>query len=151
MWLLISTNQRIHLEKQTQRTQREESLQRDKDEEVGQVGGRDSGAQQAVSNLARLLLLPGGGRTRLRHRRLPPPWPVRPSNSPLNFPEYIAGEEEVRDISAATIRKKAAEVGARVDAIETAQYHVPSEGNSGRVSEKPDLNEYPNPEKSDGE
>ncbi|XP_057501760.1 ethylene-responsive transcription factor ERF008-like [Actinidia eriantha] len=75
---------------------------------------------------------------------------LRGPSAPLNFPEYIAGEEEVQDISAATIRKKAAEVGARVDAIETAQYHVPSEGNSGRVSEKPDLNEYPNPEKSDG-
>lgn len=66
----------------------------------------------------------------------------------LNFPEYVDGEAEVRDVSAASIRKRATEVGARVDAIETALHRVSasSEPSSSRVLKKPDLNKYPEPE-----
>lgn len=72
---------------------------------------------------------------------------LRGRSARLNFPEYIAEEDEVQDLSAASIRKKATEVGARVDAMETALHA--SEPNSSRVSDKPDLNEYPSPESSD--
>nr|QNI23819.1 AP2/ERF transcription factor [Camptotheca acuminata] len=72
---------------------------------------------------------------------------LRGPSARLNFPEYIVGQDEIHDMSAASIRKKATEVGARVDAA----LHASSESNPRRVSEKPDLNEYPNPENSDDE
>ncbi|GMY28709.1 ethylene-responsive transcription factor [Fagus crenata] len=63
-------------------------------------------------------------------------------------------EDEVRDMSAASIRKKATEVGARVDALQTSSLHdhhasISQSKSSSRVSEPPDLNEFPNPESSD--
>ncbi|XP_052200886.1 ethylene-responsive transcription factor RAP2-1-like [Diospyros lotus] len=82
---------------------------------------------------------------------------LRGRSARLNFPEYIAEEDEPRDMTADSIRKKATEVGARVDALETGALPLPhgsgadSKSNSGRVSVKPDLNEYPNPEDSDEE
>uniref|UniRef100_A0A7N1A3A2 AP2/ERF domain-containing protein n=1 Tax=Kalanchoe fedtschenkoi TaxID=63787 RepID=A0A7N1A3A2_KALFE len=77
---------------------------------------------------------------------------LRGPSARLNFPECIAKEDdEMREVSAAFIRKKATEVGARVDAHETAggvQVAI-SESNSRRVVIKPDLNEYPSPDDSD--
>lgn len=78
---------------------------------------------------------------------------LRGPTASLNFPEYVAGEAEVRDASAALIRKRATEVGARVDAIETALHRASTSSESGssssRILEKPDLNEYPEPENGD--
>ncbi|KAE8100134.1 hypothetical protein FH972_018061 [Carpinus fangiana] len=75
---------------------------------------------------------------------------LRGPSARLNFPDLLFQEEddELRDVSAASIRKKATEVGARVDALQTA-LHASSQSKSGRVSETPDLNEYPGPENSD--
>lgn len=72
---------------------------------------------------------------------------LRGPSARLNFPEFIVEENDLRDMSAASIRKKATEVGARVDALQTSLHA--SESNTSRVSEKPDLNQYPNPESSD--
>lgn len=76
---------------------------------------------------------------------------LRGPSARLNFPECIAKEDDdIREVSAAFIRKKATEVGARVDAHETAGFQVASsESNSRRVVIKPDLNEYPSPEDSE--
>ncbi|GFS36532.1 hypothetical protein Acr_00g0046510 [Actinidia rufa] len=55
----------------------------------------------------------------------------------LNFPEFITEEDVLRvgsigtDMSAASIRRKATEVGERVDALETMHNHGPVESNSG--------------------
>lgn len=78
---------------------------------------------------------------------------LRGPSAKLNFPEFIVQEENILlgDISAASIRKKATEVGARVDALQTSQHGSSESNSSGRVSEKPDLNEYPNPESFDEE
>ncbi|XP_065875675.1 ethylene-responsive transcription factor RAP2-10-like [Euphorbia lathyris] len=52
---------------------------------------------------------------------------LRGPSARLNFPELLAGEREIgggcEDMSAASIRKKATEVGARVDALEAALNH----------------------------
>ncbi|KNA07728.1 hypothetical protein SOVF_168300 [Spinacia oleracea] len=45
---------------------------------------------------------------------------LRGPSARLNFPELLMGECRLSDLSAASIRKKAIEVGARVDALETA-------------------------------
>lgn len=82
---------------------------------------------------------------------------LRGPSARLNFPDLIFKEEdedEVRDMSAASIRKKATEVGARVDALQTSSLHdhhasISQSKSSSRVSEPPDLNEFPNPESSD--
>ncbi|XP_052188661.1 ethylene-responsive transcription factor ERF010-like [Diospyros lotus] len=77
---------------------------------------------------------------------------LRGPTARLNFPEYMAQDDYLRDMSAASIRKKATEVGARVDALETSLRHNGSpDSNSRRGSLKADLNEYPNPESSDEE
>ncbi|XP_059453315.1 ethylene-responsive transcription factor RAP2-1-like [Corylus avellana] len=75
---------------------------------------------------------------------------LRGPSARLNFPDLLFQEDddELRDVSAASIRKKATEVGARVDALQTA-LHASSQSKSARVSETPDLNEYPGPENSD--
>ncbi|EPS59817.1 hypothetical protein M569_14989, partial [Genlisea aurea] len=74
---------------------------------------------------------------------------LRGPTARLNFPECI-GEDDGQprdddddddDLSAAAIRKKATEVGARVDAMQAA-----GSCKSGRVAVKPDLNEYPSPD-----
>ncbi|XXG44490.1 hypothetical protein AAC387_Pa01g4280 [Persea americana] len=78
---------------------------------------------------------------------------LRGRSARLNFPEFAGADddEELPDLSAASIRKKATEVGARVDAIET-RLRVPTEISSRRSrSEKPDLNQIPEPETSDEE
>ncbi|XVE55852.1 hypothetical protein DITRI_Ditri03aG0190700 [Diplodiscus trichospermus] len=70
---------------------------------------------------------------------------LRGSSARLNFPDLILQEDELRDISAASIRKKATEVGAKVDALQTS-LHQPSSSESSnptRVFQKPDLNKYP--------
>ncbi|KAK6938660.1 AP2/ERF domain [Dillenia turbinata] len=74
---------------------------------------------------------------------------LRGSSARLNFPEYVVKEEvPLQDLSAASIRKKAIEVGSRVDAMETL--HAASEPEKRqRTMEKPDLNEFPEPESSD--
>lgn len=74
---------------------------------------------------------------------------LRGPSARLNFPDLLFEEDddELRDVSAASIRKKATEVGARVDALQTADHA--SQSKSSRVSETPDLNEYPGPENSD--
>ncbi|KAJ4701720.1 Ethylene-responsive transcription factor [Melia azedarach] len=75
---------------------------------------------------------------------------LRGPSARLNFPELIFQEDDLRDMSAASIRKKATEVGARVDALQAALQAPESESNSStRLLEKPDLNKYPNPESSD--
>ncbi|GMJ02603.1 related to AP2 1 [Hibiscus trionum] len=72
---------------------------------------------------------------------------LRGPSARLNFPELIVGEEdEVGDISPASIRKKATEVGAKVDALQTGSIHGRHASNSSESSNpgrKPDLNKYP--------
>nr|GLL48244.1 ethylene-responsive transcription factor RAP2-1-like [Ipomoea trifida]GMD91418.1 ethylene-responsive transcription factor ERF011-like [Ipomoea batatas] len=61
----------------------------------------------------------------------------------------------LRDLSAADIRKKATEVGARVDALQSALHASAAEPTSPTLNQnrvvlfKPDLNEYPSPESSE--
>jgi len=79
---------------------------------------------------------------------------LRGPSARLNFPEFIVDDHENHDLSAASIRKKATEVGARVDALQTAIHNstaIPPESNSKstRMMMKPDLNEYPTPESCD--
>ncbi|CAN4122648.1 unnamed protein product [Withania somnifera] len=78
---------------------------------------------------------------------------LRGPSARLNFPECIVDDHEIHDLSAASIRKKATEVGARVDALQTAIHNSappPPESlcnsKSTRVVMNPDLNEYPSPE-----
>ncbi|KAL6001692.1 hypothetical protein ACLOJK_007432 [Asimina triloba] len=70
---------------------------------------------------------------------------LRGPSARLNFPEF-ACEERLHDLSAAAIRKKATEVGARVDAVERGLVKPPSRR---AVCKNPDLNETPKPESSD--
>ncbi|XP_022143655.1 ethylene-responsive transcription factor ERF011-like [Momordica charantia] len=75
---------------------------------------------------------------------------LRGPTARLNFPELMFEEDQLHDMSAASIRKRATEVGARVDAIHISHLHASSNSNSNSSnSVKPDLNEYPNPETSD--
>ncbi|CAN0864004.1 Ethylene-responsive transcription factor ERF010 [Linum grandiflorum] len=101
---------------------------------------------------------------------------LRGPTARLNFPEFLAGEEgggggEIssgEDLSTASIRKKATEVGARVDALEAAlnhhhrrrQHHHRGECEEGKSEmeaavelksfvERVDLNKLPDPEDSD--
>ncbi|KAK8716666.1 hypothetical protein V6N13_043971 [Hibiscus sabdariffa] len=100
---------------------------------------------------------------------------LRGPSARLNFPDLLAGEKLGGDLSAAFIRKKAIEVGARVDALEAAHhnynhhllhhhhghnYNLNPNYNRGYGDElKPsggflhrvDLNKMPDPEDSDGE
>ncbi|KAG6428049.1 hypothetical protein SASPL_112297 [Salvia splendens] len=68
------------------------------------MGGGDQGAQQALQNLAGLLLLPRRHRPRIRHRHLLLRGPTARLNVPDCVPEYCH-----QDLSAAAIRKKATE------------------------------------------
>ncbi|MBA0701617.1 hypothetical protein Goari_022943 [Gossypium aridum] len=75
---------------------------------------------------------------------------LRGPSARLNFPDLILQEDdELRDISPASIRKKATEVGAKVDALHTTSLHHHHASNSSessnppRVFSKPDLNKYP--------
>ncbi|KAI3767437.1 hypothetical protein L2E82_17552 [Cichorium intybus] len=82
---------------------------------------------------------------------------LRGPSASLNFPDSIGDDGYLHDLSADSIRKKATEVGAKVDALqhqnrEEHHHHrhsPPTESNSGRVCLNPDLNEYPSPESSD--
>ncbi|KAK9670372.1 hypothetical protein RND81_13G197100 [Saponaria officinalis] len=100
---------------------------------------------------------------------------LRGPSARLNFPELLIGEGGLADLSAASIRKKAIEVGARVDALESNGFQrvnsydsaavtaAGSDGVGGGVQqtpsppnrgccwggEKPDLNKTPEPEDSD--
>ncbi|KAL5556953.1 hypothetical protein UlMin_039189 [Ulmus minor] len=90
---------------------------------------------------------------------------LRGPSARLNFPELLGSEGGgcgCGDLSAAFIRKKATEVGARVDAHETAlrHHHHHHHASAGEAPElKPisgfvkrvDLNKLPDPENSDGE
>ncbi|XP_071731429.1 ethylene-responsive transcription factor ERF011-like [Rutidosis leptorrhynchoides] len=71
---------------------------------------------------------------------------LRGPSAHLNFPESIADDGYLHDLSTASIRKKATEVGAKVDAMNKLGS---TESYSGRVCLNPDLNEYPSPESSD--
>lgn len=76
---------------------------------------------------------------------------LRGPSARLNFPEIMADHQQEsyshdHEFSAAFIRQKATEVGARVDALESS--HVSSD-NSSKTFLKPDLNEFPSPESSD--
>ncbi|KAL3525674.1 hypothetical protein ACH5RR_014046 [Cinchona calisaya] len=92
---------------------------------------------------------------------------LRGPTARLNFPELLVGEScgggggHGGDLSAATIRKKAIEVGSRVDAIQssiaTPDHHdhrlhdhaTPTQLKPRWFQEKPDLNEKPEPEDPD--
>ncbi|KAL1567823.1 ethylene-responsive transcription factor ERF008-like protein [Salvia divinorum] len=71
---------------------------------------------------------------------------LRGPTAKLNFPDQIAGAGGVlKDLSAASIRKKAAEVGARVDALHSnaANHHSTK---PSWFQEEIDLNKQPEPE-----
>ncbi|XP_031119542.1 ethylene-responsive transcription factor RAP2-1-like [Ipomoea triloba] len=80
---------------------------------------------------------------------------LRGPSARLNFPDCIARDDQLRDLSAADIRKKATEVGARVDALQSALHASAAEPTSPTLNQnrvvlfKPDLNEYPSPESSE--
>ncbi|KAK1436599.1 hypothetical protein QVD17_02381 [Tagetes erecta] len=79
---------------------------------------------------------------------------LRGPTARLNFPDSIGDDGDLDDLSAASIRKKATEVGAKVDAMQShlrdrGQLSVTAERDSGRVCLNTDLNEYPSPESAD--
>lgn len=89
---------------------------------------------------------------------------LRGPNARLNFPDLLAteGGGALSDLSTASIRKKAIEVGSRVDATHSSERRGGREDSpAGKVSpprlkekacwfeEKPDLNEMPEPEDPD--
>ncbi|KAI3777398.1 hypothetical protein L1987_47198 [Smallanthus sonchifolius] len=75
---------------------------------------------------------------------------LRGPSAHLNFPDSIPDDGYLHDLSTASIRKKATEVGTKVDALQIqngdSNHHHSS---SGRVCVNPDLNEYPSPESSE--
>ncbi|XP_058070169.1 ethylene-responsive transcription factor ERF008-like [Magnolia sinica] len=73
---------------------------------------------------------------------------LRGPSARLNFPEFACKDDLLHDLSAASIRKRATEVGARVDAVERG-LHTAARFSSCRASKNPDLNETPKPESSD--
>lgn len=78
---------------------------------------------------------------------------LRGPTARLNFPDSITEDGDLHDLSSAAIRKKATEVGAKVDALQNqnaGRRRSPEiERDSGRVILNTDLNEYPSPESSD--
>ncbi|KAI4375043.1 hypothetical protein MLD38_012959 [Melastoma candidum] len=64
---------------------------------------------------------------------------LRGPSARLNFPEHVlrGRDDDLEDVSADSIRRKAAEVGARVDAVQAQE---------GGFRSAPDLNEYPDTE-----
>ncbi|RDX78256.1 Ethylene-responsive transcription factor ERF010, partial [Mucuna pruriens] len=93
---------------------------------------------------------------------------LRGPSARLNFPDLLIGEGAALvagcDMSAASIRKKATEVGARVDALQATLHHhhhphvaPPPDllsgagAGSGDFAERVDLNKMPEPESSDCE
>ncbi|XP_047315513.1 ethylene-responsive transcription factor ERF011-like [Impatiens glandulifera] len=76
---------------------------------------------------------------------------LRGPTARLNFPEYVAADDQetgMKELTAADIREKAIEVGARVDALEAAAAAATAECCWFR--EMPDLNKMPEPEDQDG-
>ncbi|MCD7450285.1 hypothetical protein HAX54_005006 [Datura stramonium] len=88
---------------------------------------------------------------------------LRGPSARLNFPELLVGDGGLSDLSAASIRKKAVEVGARVDAIQSSlafsdhdhrgnrhnqqpRHESPARLKPCWFQEKPDLNLKPEPE-----
>ncbi|KAG5028766.1 hypothetical protein AAZX31_05G087300 [Glycine max] len=74
---------------------------------------------------------------------------LRGPSARLNFPELLAAEGPAASdavMSAASIRKKATEVGARVDALHRQDPHAPP---AGEFADRVDLNKIPEPENSD--
>ncbi|XP_071707175.1 ethylene-responsive transcription factor ERF011-like [Rutidosis leptorrhynchoides] len=69
---------------------------------------------------------------------------LRGPTARLNFPELLASDGGPDELSAAFIRKKATEVGARVDAENT--HAQPGSVKACWFEEKPDLNKIPKPE-----
>ncbi|KAK6160668.1 hypothetical protein DH2020_004049 [Rehmannia glutinosa] len=90
---------------------------------------------------------PRRGGACVRHGGFLSPRPFRPPQLPDSVIEDVVGGQH--ELSAAAIRKKATEVGARVDALQAAGVGRTGSENSGRVALKPDLNEYPTPETSE--
>uniref|UniRef100_A0A5B7A2R0 Putative dehydration-responsive element-binding protein DREB3 n=1 Tax=Davidia involucrata TaxID=16924 RepID=A0A5B7A2R0_DAVIN len=81
---------------------------------------------------------------------------LRGPSARLNFPELLVGESGGghHELSAASIRKKAIEVGARVDAVESSVHdHAPPKSGFKPCwfQEKPDLNKTPEPEDPDAD
>ncbi|CAL0314401.1 unnamed protein product [Lupinus luteus] len=88
---------------------------------------------------------------------------LRGPSARLNFPDLLSRESAAVlancDLSPAFIRKKAAEVGARVDALQTTHHHhvaaapvIISDGDNNRCSQFAklvDLNKIPEPENSE--
>ncbi|CDY18641.1 BnaA09g07540D [Brassica napus] len=82
---------------------------------------------------------------------------LRGPTARLNFPEFLTGEKfSEEDMSGDTIRKKATEVGAQVDALGTAVlnnrhrvFDDKSLKSGGWLLERVDLNKVPDPESSD--
>ncbi|XP_061340000.1 ethylene-responsive transcription factor ERF008-like [Gastrolobium bilobum] len=82
---------------------------------------------------------------------------LRGPSARLNFPELLAGEGGATscDMSAASVRKKATEVGARVDALQaTLHRQLPHASATraaaaGEFAVRVDLNKIPEPENSD--
>ncbi|KAG6386850.1 hypothetical protein SASPL_152026 [Salvia splendens] len=70
---------------------------------------------------------------------------LRGPTAKLNFPDQIAAAAggALNDLSAASIRKKAAEVGARVDALHSTNRHS---SKPAWFQEEIDLNKQPEPE-----
>ncbi|KAF1882655.1 hypothetical protein Lal_00002835 [Lupinus albus] len=77
-----------------------------------------------------------------------------PSADRVNFPELLFQDKDVdflcrrEDMSADSIKKKATQVGARVDAFQIALHASSINNSSSTYSLKPDLNEFPKPEDS---
>ncbi|VFQ86844.1 unnamed protein product [Cuscuta campestris] len=77
---------------------------------------------------------------------------LRGPSARLNFPEFLSDDDRLPDLSAADIRKKATEVGSRVDALQSSlSLSSPDPIRTRPVPAKPDLNEYPTPGNSDEE
>ncbi|XP_047154570.1 ethylene-responsive transcription factor RAP2-1-like [Vigna umbellata] len=75
---------------------------------------------------------------------------LRGPSARLNFPELLfqdevdgANDDDSVNMSADSIRRKATQVGARVDALQTALLHHAPSHNPTLISLKPDLNEFP--------
>ncbi|KAI9118648.1 hypothetical protein K1719_010980 [Acacia pycnantha] len=75
---------------------------------------------------------------------------LRGPSARLNFPELLFQDDDGdvvqgHNMSPDSIRKRATEVGARVDALQATLHHH-SDSHAQTPSDKPDLNEFPRPE-----